>query len=73
MPFAYRGILIDSTSFRQKTEGPSPAAPTQARLFEALGQLDNRNFEVIHMKPVGRALEVTLRLTLPAQKTAGGL
>jgi DNA-binding XRE family transcriptional regulator len=72
VPFAYRGILIDSTSFRQKTDGPSPGAPTQASLLEALGELDNRSFEVIHTKPMGHALEITLRLTLPEQKTVGG-
>jgi DNA-binding XRE family transcriptional regulator len=72
VPFTYRGILIDSTSFKPKTEGPTPAAPKQESFFEVLGQLDNRSFEVIHTKPMGRALEITLRLTLPAEKTAGG-
>ena len=70
--FTYREILIDSTSFRAKAPGPSPPVPTQGDLLESLAQLDNRSFEVIHTKPMGRALEITLRLTLPAQKTAGG-
>ena len=70
VPFAFRGIRIDSTSFRQKTSGPRPAVATQGDLF-TLGQLDNRSFEVIDTKPMGRALEITLRLTLPAQKAAG--
>ena len=72
VPFSFRGILIDSTSFRANAGGLSPAVATQGELFESLGQLDNRSFEVIHTKPMCRSLEVTLRLTLPAQKTAGG-
>jgi DNA-binding XRE family transcriptional regulator len=72
VPFTYRGILIDSRSFGEKTGEPSPAVAKQANLFEAFGQLDNHSFEVIQTKPMGRALEITLRLTLPAQKTAGG-
>jgi DNA-binding XRE family transcriptional regulator len=72
VPFTYRGIRIDNTSFKRKAHGSTSAAPTQATFFEAFGLLDNRNFEVIHTKPMGRALEITLRLTLPAQKTAGG-
>ncbi len=70
--FAYRGLLIDSTSIRAKAVGPPPPVATQRDLFEALGQLDKRSFEVIDTKPMGHALEITLRLTLPAQKAAGG-
>ena len=72
VPFRFRSILIDSTSFRANSDRPSPAVATQGELFESLGQLDNRSFEVIRTKPMGRSLEITLRLTLPAQKTAGG-
>jgi DNA-binding XRE family transcriptional regulator len=68
--FVYRDIVIDSTSFRRKADRPPPPAATQGDLF-ALEQLDNRNFEVIATKPMGRALEITLRLTLPAKKAAG--
>jgi DNA-binding XRE family transcriptional regulator len=70
--FRFRGILIDSKSFKASTAGPSPVA-TQTKLFETLlQQLDSRNFDVIETKPVGRALEITLRLTLPAQEAAAG-
>jgi len=72
VPFVYRGILIASTSFRAKADGPPPPVATQRDLFESLGQLDKRSFEVIDTKPMGHALEITLRLTLPAQKAAGG-
>ncbi len=71
--FAYRGILIDSTSFRARADGPPPPVAVQGDLLlDALGQLDDRSLEVIGTKPMGRALEITLRLTLPAQKTAVG-
>lgn len=71
--FVYRGILIDSTSFKERTAGPPPPAATQTKLFETLvQQLDSRSFEVIQTKPVGRALEITLRLTLPAKTAAAG-
>jgi len=67
--FRFRGVLIDNTSFGAKAgEEQSPVA--QGNLLESLGQLDNRSFEVIQTKPMGRALEITLRLTLPATKTA---
>jgi len=69
--FNFRGILIDSASFKEHVETPSAPVATSGDLFESLGQLDNRCFEVINAKPIGRALEITLRLTLPAQKTAG--
>ena len=70
VPFAYRGILIDSQSFRQKPEDPHAPTPMQGDLLEALGRLDSSSFEVIDTKPMGRALEITLRLTPPAEKTA---
>ena len=69
--FAFRSILIDSTSFRAKADGTRPPVATQRNLLEILGQLDKRSFEVIDTKPMDRALEITLRLKLPAQKAAG--
>src|SRR5437879_11876532 len=67
--FSFRGITIDSKSFAAKAERRSPTVETPGDLFE---QPANRSFEVIETKPLGRALELTLRLTLPAQKGAGG-
>jgi DNA-binding XRE family transcriptional regulator len=72
VPFSFRGMLIDGASFKKKPDRPSAPLPTQGDLFESLGHLDNRCFEVIDTRPMGRAIEITLRLTLPAQKTAGG-
>jgi DNA-binding XRE family transcriptional regulator len=69
--FTFRGIVVDGRSFMANGEQSQPAA-TQGDLLESLSELDSRDFEVIHTKPVGRALEITLRLTLPAHKTAGG-
>lgn len=69
--FSFRGILIDSASFKKSADRPSAPLATQGDLLESLVHLDNRCFEVIDTKPMGRALEITLRLTLPAQKTAG--
>jgi len=65
-------MLIDGASFKKKSDRPSAPLPTQGDLFESLGHLDNHCFEVIDTRPMGRAIEITLRLTLPAQKTAGG-
>ena len=70
--FSFRGLLIDSTSIEKKLDGRRPVVEVQTDLFEALGHLDSRSFEVIQTKPVGRALEITLRLTLPERKTAQG-
>jgi DNA-binding XRE family transcriptional regulator len=70
--FSFREILIDSASFKKNTDRPSAPAAVQEDLFTSLGQLDNHCFEVIEAKPVGRALEIMLRLTLPSQKTASG-
>jgi DNA-binding XRE family transcriptional regulator len=69
--FSFRGILVDNTSFGKKVT-KKIAISAQASLFEALGKLDNRNFEIIQTKPMGRALEITLRLTLPSPKIVGG-
>ena len=69
--FSFRGVLIDSTSFVRNSSAPVPPTPIQPTLFDFLEQLDNRNFEVVQTKPMGRALEITLRLTLPKQRTAG--
>jgi DNA-binding XRE family transcriptional regulator len=66
--FTYGGMLIDSSTFPEKVEPPPP--PTQTTIFDALRQLDSRDIEVIQTKPMGRALEITLRLTVPAIKTA---
>jgi DNA-binding XRE family transcriptional regulator len=70
--FAFRGILIDSTSFTAKEVGSAMSGASPGDLLESLQQLDYRNFEVIQTKRMGQALEITLRLTLPAQKTAKG-
>jgi len=67
--FSFCGIRIDSRTLRANVDGPSPPVARQTA-FEFLGQLDNRSFEVIHTKPMGRALEFTLRLTLPAEMKA---
>jgi DNA-binding XRE family transcriptional regulator len=68
LKFEFRGILIDNTALKRRIDTPAPVA--QGNLFEAFVHLDNSNFEVIKAKPVGNALEITLRLTLPAHKTA---
>ena len=68
VPFTYGGIHIDASSFPKKLDLPPPA--TQTTIFELLGQLDTRDFEVIQAKPMGRALEITLRLTIPEEKSA---
>ncbi len=68
--FSFRGILVDGTSFRTPV-GPEPVVATQGDLLAPLSQLDSHSFEVINTKPMGRALEITLRLTLPTQKSAG--
>ncbi len=69
--FTFRGILVDGTSFKANADEQSQPTATQTALFESLEQLDKRSFEVIQTKPMGRALEITLRLTLPALRAAG--
>jgi DNA-binding XRE family transcriptional regulator len=70
LKFDFRGVLIDKQSFKKKKE-QTPAVSTQMRLnlLEAISQLDYRSFEVIGTKPMGHTLEITLRLTIPEQKT----
>jgi len=70
--FTFSGITIGSESFEAKTRDAASAIQTD--LFESLEQVDNRNFEIVQAtpKPMDRALEITLRLTLPGRKTAGG-
>ncbi|HEY7337250.1 MAG TPA: helix-turn-helix domain-containing protein [Bryobacteraceae bacterium] len=67
--FAFGGILIDSASFKTKADEPPAAVP--GNLFESIDQLDTSSFEVVQTKPMGRALEVTLRLTPPVRKASG--
>jgi DNA-binding XRE family transcriptional regulator len=68
--FDLGGIVIDRTTPIPKKRQATPLpAETQPGLFEALEHLDIRHFEVIATKPMGRALEITLRLTIPEQKT----
>ena len=70
LKFEFRGILIDNTSLRGKPDAAPTIPEAQGNLLEILGQLDSRNFEVIDAKPMGSALEITLRWTLSAHKTA---
>jgi DNA-binding XRE family transcriptional regulator len=71
--FKYGWITLDKTTAGPKRQEPPPTAETQADLFEVLvGQLGSRNFEVVAAKPMGRAMEITLRLTLPAVEKAAG-
>ncbi len=67
--FTYEGVRIDSGSFPEKVELLAPA--TQMTLVDLLRQLDSRDFEVVQAKPNGRALEITLRLTIPERRAAG--
>jgi DNA-binding XRE family transcriptional regulator len=68
VPFTYGSIHIDASSFPKKMD--LPPQTTQMTIFELLGHLDTRDFEVIQTKPMGRTLEITLRLTIPEEKTA---
>lgn len=71
LKFEFRGILIDNTSLRATPEAAPRMPDAQGNLFEALlRQLDSRNFEVIDAKPMESAVDITLRLTLSAHKTA---
>lgn len=66
--FDLGGIVIDRTMLAGKKRVLSPAEG-QRDLFELLGQINLQDFEVTATKPMGRALEITLRLTVPEQKT----
>jgi DNA-binding XRE family transcriptional regulator len=70
LKFEFHGILIDNTSLRRKPDAAPVMPEVQGNLLEILGQLASRNFEVIDAKPVGHAVDVTLRFTLSAHKTA---
>lgn len=72
LEFDFRGVLIKPGVFKKKrsaSTGGGQMVQTKM-IFEALAQLDNRAFEIIDTKPMGSAFEITLRLTLPAHKTA---
>ena len=66
--FSFRGMLIDSTGFKTPSSSLPPAI--QGSLLGSLDQLDSRNFEVVAAKPMGKALEITIRLTVPEPKLA---
>ncbi|MDQ1469350.1 MAG: hypothetical protein QOJ99_830 [Bryobacterales bacterium] len=67
LKFAFRGMLIEKSVFPTKTAN-NPPEPTQLELnlVEVLRHIDYRHFEVIEAKPVGRSIEIKLRLTIPA-------
>ena len=69
--FKYHGVLIDQRSFGKKPKKLA-ALPMQEELFKIVGSLENRDFEIVQTKPVGRAVEITLRLTLPLKKSSAG-
>jgi len=68
LTFDFRGILIEKAIFSPRKKETSPALSPQLslNLVEAIQQIDYRSFEVIKAKPMGRVLEVTIRLTIPA-------
>jgi len=68
LKFDFRGMLVESTIFggAEKEAPPPPAAQMSLELIEAIRQIDYRSFEVIEAKPMGRVVEVTIRLTIPA-------
>lgn len=73
LKFDFRGILIESESFaKKKSEADrAPGAQLNLELVEAIRHIDQSNFEVVRAKPMGRAVEITLRLTIPAGKAIG--
>ena len=68
LQFDFRGMLIEKSVFPVKEKEPPPTMDPQLslELVEAIKQIDYRNFEVIEAIPVGRSIEIRLRLTIPA-------
>jgi hypothetical protein len=67
--FELGGIVIDRATLTRDKQASMPKIEKQGSLFETFGQLNPHQFEVIATKPMGRALEITLRLTIPEEKT----
>jgi DNA-binding XRE family transcriptional regulator len=71
LKFDFRGLLIQKGTFAPASRDITPTEPQMSLdLAEAIRHLDPRSFEVVQTKPMGRALEITIRLTVPAYKTA---
>jgi DNA-binding XRE family transcriptional regulator len=68
--FDLGGIVIDRLTLASKERPSIAVRDTQGDLFEAIKRVDTRHLEVISTKPVGRALEITVRLTIPTQHSA---
>ena len=68
LKFDFRGLLIEAAVLAGTgKEAPlAPEAQMNLELVEAIQRIDSRNFEVIEAKPIGRAVEIIIRLTIPA-------
>jgi DNA-binding XRE family transcriptional regulator len=69
--FDLGGIVINHATLAPRRHLGTEPHEVQGNLFEAIAHLDTRSFEVIRTKPMGRALEITLRLTVPVRNAAG--
>jgi transcriptional regulator with XRE-family HTH domain len=65
LEFTFRGLSVGKKTLHA-TKRPAAARPTQAHLFDALGLLKNKRLEVVQARRTGTALELVLRIQIPA-------
>lgn len=66
--FEFRGVTVGKDAFRKRKTKSSAPSDEQLRfaLVEAIRQVDHNSLEVIKAKPMGRSVEIVIRLTIPA-------
>ena len=64
LEFTFRGLHVDKGTLQQPRARPT--LHMQTTLFNALELLESRHLDVVKAKRIGSAVELVLRLTLPA-------
>jgi hypothetical protein len=63
--FTFRGLRVGKNTLRTKRM-PATAQPAQADLFEMWRLLENQKFQIVQARRVGKAMELVLRIDIPA-------
>jgi len=68
LDFDFNGTRFNRKTVPAPLDNPldPPSAQIPLDLQEVISRIDHRHFEVIDARPVGRAVQITLRLTIPA-------
>jgi DNA-binding XRE family transcriptional regulator len=66
LEFTIQGMTVNKQSFRKRTGSPGKQSGRQLTMFDLWEQLEHRRMTVVRAERVEGAVEMTLRISIPA-------